>query len=75
MTSRDPDVRLPFPNDLSAETVTRLCDVLRDLADAIDNRYADRLLAQRRRDYERHACDDARADEHDFRNLPDELPF
>ena len=75
MTSLDPDARLPFPDDLSVATVTRLCDVLRDLADAIENRYADRLLTQRRHDYERDACDDGRADEHDFQNRPNEPSF
>ena len=75
MTSLDPDVRLPLPDDLPVATAARLCDVLRDLADAIENRYADRLLAQRRRDYERDACDDGRADEHDLQNHPDEPPF
>ena len=42
MNSRD--LRLPLADDLSAETVAALCDVLRDLADAVENRYADRLL-------------------------------
>ena len=69
MNSRD--LRLPLADDLSAETVAALCDVLRDLADAIENRYADRLLVHRRREYER----DARADEHHGRHRPDEPPF
>ena len=57
----DPDIRLPLADDLSAETVNALCDVLRALADTIENRYADRLLVHRRREYER----DARADGRD----------
>ena len=55
----DPDIRLPLPDDLSAETVNALCDVVRDLADAIENRY------------ER----DVRAGEHHGPHRPDEPPF
>ena len=45
MEPRDPDIRLPLPDDLAADTVAALCDLLRDLADAVENRYADRLIA------------------------------
>ena len=48
MDSFDRELRLPLPDDLSAETVAVLCDVLRDLADAVENRYADRLVAEQR---------------------------
>ena len=71
----DPDIRLPLPDDLSAETVAALCDVLRDLADAIENRYADRLLVHRRREHERDARADGRDSEHHDRHRPDEPPF
>ena len=71
----DPDIRLPLPDDLSVETVTALCDVLRDLADAVENRYADRLLVHRRREYEHDARADGRAREHHGRHRPDEPPF
>ena len=67
----DPDIRLPLPDDLSVETVAALCNVLRDLADAIENRYADRLLVHRRREHER----DVRAGEHHGPIRPDEPPF
>ena len=67
----DPDIRLPLPDDLSVETVAALCDVLRDLADAIENRYADRLLVHRRREYERYV----RAGDHHGPHRPDEPPF
>lgn len=75
MEPRDPDIRLPLPDDLAAEAAAALCDLLRDLADAVENRYADRLIAHRRREYERDACDDGRADEHDLRLNPGEPPF
>ena len=75
MEPPDPDIRLPLPDDLSAETVAALCDVLRDLADAIENRYADRLLVHRRREYERDARADGLADEHHGPHRPDEPPF
>ena len=74
MRSRDPDIRLPLPDDLAAEAVAALCDLLRDLADAVENRYADRLITHRPRDRERDA-DDERDDEHDLRRHPDEPPF
>ena len=70
MGPRDPDIRLPLPDDLAAEAVGALCDLLRDLADAVENRYADRLIAHRRRDRERDADD-----ERDLRRHPDEPPF
>ena len=75
MRSRDPDIRLPPLDDLPADTVAALCDFLRNLADAVENHYADRLIAHRRREYERDACDDRRADEADLRRHPDEPPF
>ena len=75
MGPADPDIGLPLPDDLSAETVAALCDVLRDLADAIENRYADRLLVQRRREHERRARADGLAGEHHGPGLPDETPF
>ena len=73
MRSRDTDIRLPLPDDLPADTVAALCDLLRDLADAVENRYADRLIAHRRRAYERDACAQGRADQLD--QHPDEPPF
>ena len=73
MNSRD--LRLPLADDLSAETVAALCDVLRDLADAVENRYADRLLVPRRREYERDARADGLADENHGPHRPDEPPF
>ena len=76
MEPPDPDIRLPLPDDLSVETVAALCDVLRDLADAIENRYADRLLVHRRREHDRGARADGRDSEHrGDRHPPDEPPF
>ena len=74
MNSRDRDLRLPLADDVHAETVTALCDVLRDLADAVENRYADRVLVHRRRKYERDARAHGLADEHHGPARPDEPP-
>ena len=74
MEPPDPDIRLPLPDDLSAETVAALCDVLRDLADAVENRYADRLVA-RRRQCERDASAEEPAGDNRLRHHPDEPPF
>ena len=74
MEPPDPDIRLPLPDDLSAETVAALCDVLRDLADAVENRYADRLIA-RRRQCERDASAEEPAGDKRPRHHPDEPPF
>ncbi|MDE0223372.1 MAG: hypothetical protein OXJ90_29190 [Spirochaetaceae bacterium] len=75
MNSRDPELRLPLDDDLSAETVSALCDLLRDLADAVENRYAGRLIGHRQRQYERDARADARDTDHDSPHLHDEPPF
>ena len=75
MGSPAPDIRLPLLDDLSVETVAALCDLLPDLANAIENRYADRLLVHRRREYERDARADGLADEHHDPHRPDEPPF
>lgn len=69
----DPFDPAALPDDASNETIAQLCDVLRDLADAIENRYAARLIAHRRRAYERDACAQGRADQLD--QHPDEPPF
>ena len=74
MEPPDPDIRLPLPDDLSAETVAALCDVLRDLADAVENRYADRLIA-RRRQCERDAYAEERAGDKRLRHHLDQPPF
>ena len=37
---RDPGIRLPLPDYLPVDTVAALCDLLRDLADAVETRYA-----------------------------------
>ena len=71
----DPDIGLPLPDDLSVETVAALCDVPRDLADAVENRYGDRLLVHRRRDYERDARADGHHGEPRDRHPPDEPSF
>ena len=69
----DPIDPMALPDDVSDETIVQLCKVLRDLADAIENRYAATLLAHRRREYERDACAEGRADELD--QHPNEPPF
>lgn len=74
MGSFDPELRLPLPDDLPAEAVAALCDVLRDLADAVENRYADRLVAHRRQ-CERDASPEGRADENRPGLHPDDPPF
>ena len=69
----DPIDPTALPDDVSDDTIARLCEVLRDLANAIENRYAARLIAHRRRVYERDACAQGRADQLD--QHPDEPPF
>ena len=69
----DPIDPLALPDDVTDETIVQLCEVLRDLADAIENRHAARLIDHRRREYERDACAEGRADELD--QHPDEPPF
>lgn len=72
----DLDDLLPEPDELSDETLSRLCDFLHGLADAIENRHCGRLLAWRRREYERQAIAEAHADRHCPDDLDDsELPF
>ena len=72
----DLDHLLPEPDRISTETLACLCDLLHDLADAIENRHCGRLLAWRRREYERQAIAEARADQHHPEQLDDsQLPF
>lgn len=72
----DLDELLPEPEEIPEETLARLCDFLHDLADAIENRHRARLLAWRRREYERQAIAEARADQQ-HPEQPDDshLPF
>ena len=62
----DPNDHLPLPDDLS----------LRDLADAIENRYCARPINHDHRSYERQAIAEGRAGEHPLEHLGDnQLPF
>ena len=72
----DPNDHLPLPDDLSDETIAHLCDFLRDLADAIENRYCARPINHDHRSYERQAIAEGRAGEHPLEHLGDnQLPF
>ena len=59
----DLDDLLPEPEEISEEALAQLCEFLHDLADAIEKRHCGRPIARRRREYERQAIADARADE------------
>ena len=72
----DPNDHLPLPEDLPDETIGQLCDYLRHLADAIENRYCARLFNHDHRSYEHKAIAEGRAGEHHLEHLDDNhLPF
>ena len=72
----DPNDLLSLPEDLPDEATAHLCDFLRDLADAIENRYCARLINYDHCTYERQAIVEERAGEHPLEHLDDnQLPF
>ena len=70
----DLDDLLPEPEEISEEALSRLCEFPHDLADAIENRHRGRLIAWRRREHERQAIAEARADQHLPECLQDSHP-
>ena len=70
----DLDDLLPEPEEISEEALSQLCEFLHDLADAIENRHCGRLIAWRRREYERQAIAEAPADQHLPEYLDDSHP-
>ena len=72
----DPNDHLPLPDDLSDAAIAHLCDFLRDLADAIENRYCARLINYDHRGYERQTNAEERAGKPNLEHLDDDhLPF
>ena len=72
----DPNDLLSLLEDLPDETIAHLCDFLRDLADAIENRYCARLINYDHRRYARQTNTEGRYGEHDLEYLDDsQLPF
>ena len=70
----DPNDLLSLLEDLPDETIAHLCDFLRDLADAIENRYCARLINYDHRSYQRQATAEERASEHDPEHLDHNQP-
>ena len=72
----DPNELLSLPEDLPDEAIVHLCDFLRDLADAIENRYCARLINYDHRGYERQTNAEGRTGKPNLEHLYDDhLPF
>ena len=70
----DPNDLLSLLEDLPDETIAHPCDFLRDLADAMENRYCARLINHDHRGYERQATAAGRPSQHDPETLDHNQP-